>query len=192
MKKWTVLSLTLMSASLALAAGGGHGGGHGLDEHTIKMMIYQAINVGILFVALVYFLKDGVRSFFKDKHAAFLATAEKAQAAKRQAEAEHAQIQTQLTTLENTTNESVSRAKAEAADLRNQLVQEAQALAKKIQAEAQLAAQVEVSRARSTLREQIILEATKLAKETIQQKVSGEDHKRLQGDFIQNIGAVQP
>lgn len=191
-KLLTTLFLILVP-TMVFAAGGehGHGGGHGMDEKTVKTVIYQAINVGILLVAMVYFLKNSVRAFFKEKQASFLATAEKAQAAKRQAEREHDEIKNQLTKLETTAEESISRAKAEAADMRNQIIQEAQAQAKKIQEEAGRTAQVEVERARTQLRDQTIREATRLAQETIEQKVSSEDHKRLQGDFIQNIGTVQ-
>ena len=187
---WPAVALILVP-SVVFAADGGHGGGHGLDEKTTKTIIYQAINVGVMLVAMVYFLKNTVRSYFKEKQAAFLATAEKAQAAKRQAEREHDEIKNQLSKLESTTEEAISRAKAEAVDMRNQMIQEAQIQAKKIQEEASRSAQIEIQRARTELRDHTIREATRLAKETIEQKVSSEDHKRLQGDFIQNIGTVQ-
>ncbi|MFN7728893.1 MAG: hypothetical protein ACK5P7_07035 [Bdellovibrio sp.] len=179
----------ILAPSIVLAAGSG--GGHGLDEKTTKTIIFQAINVGIMLAAMVYFLKNTVQSYFKEKRAAFLATAEKAQAAKRQAQREHDEIKNQLIKLESTADDAISRAKAEAVDMRKLMIQEAQGQVKKIQEEASRSAQIEIQRARRELRDHTIREATRLAKETIEQKVSIEDHKRLQVDFIQNIGTVQ-
>jgi F-type H+-transporting ATPase subunit b len=193
MNKFFALTLILLASAIASAADHGSHGGHGagLDEHTLKTIMYQAINVGILVVALIYFLKDGVRQYFKDKQTSYLAAAEKAQAVRRQAEQSHMEIKVQLTKLESTADESISRARAEAADLRNQMVAEAQAMSKRIREEAEAAARLEVERAQNALRVQMIQEASKLAEQTFKEKVSGEDHRRLQGDFIQNIEAVQ-
>lgn len=169
---------------------GGHGS-VGLDDQTIKTMIYQALNVFILVAALVYGLKSTVKDFFKQKKEVFLSTAKKAQSLKQQAEEEHAQIKVQLTKLESSATESISRARADAAEMKQQLIIEAQALSKRIQEEAELAARLEVTRAKNQLREQMIQQASLLASDQIVQKVSAEDHRRLQGDFIQNVSEVR-
>ena len=162
-----------------------------LDAKAIKLMIYQAINVAIVVGIIVYFLKDTVRQFFKEKKATYLLQEEKARSVRKQAEEEHLQIQIQLTKLESTAEETLSRARAEAVDMRNQMMNEAQVMSKRIQAEAEASARLEFEKARAALRKEIILESARQAEKFMKEKVSSEDLQRLQNDFAQNIQAVQ-
>lgn len=190
----STLLIVLLSSARVLAEGGAHGAAHGeahLDEATLQTIIYQAINVGVIIVALVYFLRKPVKEFFANKHQTFVVAAERAQLAQKKAEDERRQIEIQLQRLEQTTQESVSRAKAEATDLRNSLVAEAQALSKRIQDEGHATAVLEVEKAKNALRIQMIDEATKLAQSEIGGAVSTDDHARLNKEFIQNIEVVQ-
>ena len=50
---------------------------------------------------------------------------------------------------------------------------------------------MEVEKAKNQLREALITEALGVARSHISQKVTVEDHQRLQSDFIHNIQAVQ-
>lgn len=189
MKLLSFVGLILIST---LVFANEHGGGAGHDEIPLKTIMYQSINVTILFAGLFYFLKNPVKSFFKEKKELFLSAAQKAQEAKAAAEEEHLAIQVKLTKLESTADESISRARAEAADLKKQLIQEAHTISKRIKSEAEAAAKLEIEKAKNKLREDMILEATKLARAQFVAGVSADDHKRLQGDFIDNIKAVQP
>lgn len=190
MKK-LVLALTILLPLMAFAAEHGESHEAVLDEHAIKTIIYQCINIAILVGGLIYFLKDTVRAFFKEKREVYLAAAEKAQAARRQAEEEHMHIKVQLTKLESTAEETISRARAEAADMRNQMVAEAQAMSKRIREDAEMASRLEVEKARASLRAEMIKEAGRQAEQAIKKEVSSDDHRRLQTDFIQNIEAVR-
>jgi len=192
MKHLSFFTLILLLPTLAFAAEGEHH--HGpvtLDEATLKTIIYQCINVGALVIGLIYFLKAPVRQYFTDKKQSFMAAAEKAQAALKAAEHERMQIKVQLTKLESTADETMSRARAEAADLRHQMMAEAEEMSKRIRHEAEITARAEVERAKVALREQMIREAIQMAEQSMKEKVSREDHQRLQGDFISNIGTVQ-
>ena len=185
-------ALILLLPALALAAEGeNHHGPVVLDDATLKTIIYQCINVGALVIGLIYFLKTPVRQYFTEKKQSFMAAAEKAQAARKAAEYEHMQIKVQLTKLESTADETMSRARAEAADLRHQMMAEAEEMSKRIRHEGEITARVEVERAKAVLREQMIREAIHMAEQSMKEKVSREDHQRLQGDFISNIGTVQ-
>ncbi len=189
----SVLAPVLLFSIAALANEGAAHGEHsaGLDEHTIKTIIYQAINVGALVVGLIYFLRVPVQKFFSVKKAEYVSAANKAQEARKAAEDEHMQIKVRLNKLESTADESVSRAKAEAAEMKNQLIAEANAISKRLREEAIAAAKLEVEKAKNSLREELIKESFALAKESLESKVSTEDHSRLQGEFINNIQAVQ-
>lgn len=188
----TILMLVLVVASRVAFANEGHAAEHsaGLDEHTIKTIIYQAINVGALIVGLVYFLRTPVQNFFKNKKEAFTHAASKAQAARRIAEEEKMQIQVRLNKLESTSDESLSRARADAAELRNQLLAEAELLSKRLREEAQAAAKLEVEKAKNHLREQMIKESSDLARSQMDQ-ISIEIQQRLQDEFVDNVQAVR-
>ena len=178
-------------ASVAMAAE--HGGeAHGLNEHTIHTIIFQAINVSLLFAGLVYFLRKPVKDFFKTKQQDFVATSQKALELKRVAELERADIQVKLSKLESTNDESLSRARAEAADMKKNMIAEAQALSKRIHEEAEVAAKLEVEKAKNRLRQQMIREAATIAGQQMKDKISGDDQKRLQSEFIDHIQAVTP
>jgi F-type H+-transporting ATPase subunit b len=165
-----------------------HGEAHAIPT---KLIAYQTLNVVLMIVALVYFLKEPVRKFFLDKRSLFLSAAQKAEAARKAAEDEHAQIKVRLTKLESTADESVVRARAEAADMKKQLIAEAEVLSKRIRQEAEEAARNEVEKAKNQLRESLIRESLEMAKSQLASKVTPEDHKRLQTEFISNIQAVQ-
>lgn len=181
----TLLIALLTLVSQAALAAGGHGESH--DHFPWDFVGYQVVNVTILIVGLVYFTKDAAKKYFAERHHVFVVAAEKAQAARSQAEQEHAEVQVKLSKLESTAAESISRAKAEAAELKHQLVAEAEAASKKMKTEAEQAARLEIERAKNHLREQLIQDAVAAARTQLSQKVSSDDHQRLQGEFINNM-----
>lgn len=188
MKK--IIFFTLLFSSLAFANEHGEAS-HGLDEQTIKTIIFQAINVGIIFVALAYYLKKPLADFFRTKKESFMMESQKAEVNKKSAEQEHMNLKVRLSKLESTADESASRARAEAADMKNSMIAEAKLLSEKIKSEAALAAKLEIEKAKTQLKEQMIKEAMELSRSQLSQKVSNEDHLRLQGEFLTNIQAVE-
>ena len=185
-KSQLLIILTLIAPVVALANEGHAGHSDGLDEHTIQTIIYQAINVGALIAGLIYFLKKPTQDFFANKKLVFLAAAKKAQSARETAEKEREQIQIKLNKLESTADESISRAKADAVDMKNQLLAEAMAASKRIREEAAAVAEQEVQRAINHLREEMIRESVKLSRAQLA-AVPVEEQNRLQGSFIENM-----
>lgn len=186
MKSYFVLIVLNILATQALASGAQHEGGV-----PVNTIIFQAINLGIIVAGMFYYLKKPVKQYFVEKNKSFIQAAEKSQAARKQAEEEHLQIKVQLSRLESTADESLSRAKAEAADYKKQLLAEAEVISKRISDEAAAAARLEVEKAKNQLRAQMIKEATEQARGQMQNQVSASDHQRLQGEFINNIQAAQ-
>lgn len=177
--------LMLLPVSV-FASGGEHKGGIPWDTIT-----YQAINVSIVFGALLYFARRPIKEFFSGKREAFVEASEKATSVKKKAEQDHLEIKVQLTKLESTADESVARARAEAADLRLALISEAEALSEKMKKDAENAAKLEVERAKISLRKQLVEDALEQARKQLTTAVSAENQERLQDNFINNIQAVQ-
>jgi F-type H+-transporting ATPase subunit b len=184
MKSLTILLITLLMPAMVLAE----------EEHAVfnsKLFGYQCLNVGIMVIALVYFLREGTVKFFKDKRASYLAAAEKSQQAKKQAEQERSEIQARLNKLENSADESIARARAEATDMKKALIAEADAISKRVQDEAQNSVHMEIERAKNQLRDQIVKDSIAVARAQLSSKVSPEEHQRLQGEFINHMQGVQ-
>lgn len=183
------LELAYLLLNSCFAAGAEHG--HGFDAETKMRVIYQFINVSIIVGAGIYYLKPKVVQFFKDRQANFVEAANKAMDLRKQAEDDHMQIKVRLNKLESTSDESIQRANAEAADFRNQLLKEAEELSKKIKLEAEQAAKLEIEKAKISIRQQMIEEAVALSSKQIESQITQEDHKKLEGEFINNMRAVQ-
>ena len=180
-----LFGMIAVTENVFAASGGGHAEGI-----PYKTVMYQAINFVMLVGLLVYLLKKPLKLFFTEKKQNFLKAAEKAEQIQKIAEQEHLQIKVKLTKLQSTTDESIAKARAEASDLKKQLIAEAQATAKRVELETKTAIELELTKAKQHLREQLIQEAVSLSRSSISSKVSVEDHKRLEGDFIKNIGVL--
>jgi F-type H+-transporting ATPase subunit b len=187
MKRYSPI-LILFLSHIAFAASE-HGAAHG--GIPTKTVIYQILNLTLLIGGMIYFLREPTRKYFQDRRAEFLNAAQKAEAARKAAEQERMEIQVRLSKLESTADESISRARTEAADMKKQLIAEAEALSKRIREEAEIAAKFEVERAKNQLRENLIKESLEVAKVQLSSKLTEDDHKRLQSEFISNIQGVQ-
>lgn len=186
-----VFMLTLLAQTVAHAAGDSHGGGHG-EGGIPEVVMYQAINVSIIAVAMFFLLRKGIVETFRAKKAEFLEAASKAEKAVKAAQHEHEEIRIKLQRLETNSEESLSRAKAEAADLRKSIIAEAELVSKRIREEAAATAKLEVERVKNQLREQMIRESIEAAKKMLEQKVGSAEQEMLQKNFTNDIQAVKP
>ncbi len=186
MIKLTVIMITLLITVIASASTGG--------EHEgvpTALIWHQAFNVTILFLGLFWFLRHPVRAHFSQRRAAFTEAASKAAESRKVAEEEKSHIEGKLAHLEATTQESLSRARAEAADLKNSILKEAHELALRIKADSEMMIKVEMQKAKNGIREEIIKESVKLTRSQIADTVTGDDHDRLQKRFVDELQVVQ-
>lgn len=160
MKFLTVLVVTL-AAQLAFAAGGGHGEAH--DAIPVTAILWQLLNVAMLFAGIIYFARKPIIGFFKDMKKNHLETATKSQGLKQQAEREFNSLQKSLDKLKNGAADSIQRAKADALDLRNSIEQEARDLSARVKSEAEKTVITETQKLERELRATLITEATQAA-----------------------------
>lgn len=185
------LFLLVFGTSAAFAAGG-HGTDHGGPVEVPKVVLYQVINVLILFGGLFYFLKGAIVKFYAERKSGYLAAAEKSQASREQAEKQYLEIQHKLNQLQATQDDSVARAKAEAADMKQSLVKEAQEVAARIKREAEQTAKIEIQKAQTQLREQLLKDSLTAAKAVLSKDLGSADHQKLQNEFVNKVQAVNP
>jgi F-type H+-transporting ATPase subunit b len=189
MKKW-ILFLTILGAQVAIAATGEHAESGPVEIP--RSVIYQCINVAILFFALVYLLKAAIVKFYADRKANYQAAAERAKAAREKAEQEFLAIQHKLHQLESSAEDSFKSAQAEAQNLRQQMIKDGQEMAARIKHEAEQTAKIEIQKAQQHLREQLLKDAVQAAKSTLSHDIGAAEHQKLQAEFVNNVQAVNP
>jgi F-type H+-transporting ATPase subunit b len=167
---------------------------HGAHAEGIpwKSIFWQCFNLAIVFAIIYFAARKQIVAFFKQRQMGFLHQAKKAEEAKAQAEKQFMDIKHRLEHLNATYQESLQRAQAEAADLKKQMVVEAQDQAKRIKEEAQITVKIESQRAQRDLHEKFVQETISLARQVLQRDIGSADHQKLQTEFTKNIEAVSP
>ena len=181
-----VLGLPMVLAShFGQAAGDAHEGG-GLPT----MFWLQVVNFTIYLGAIIFFARGPLREMFKGRYDGFFSAVKRAEAAKAEAEMKRKEIQDRLAKLEATRDESIQKARSDAAALRNQIVEEAKSLSAKLKADAERTAQLEVERAKYELREELLAQSVQMSKRILTDKMRDQDQKRLQSEFVDKIQVV--
>jgi F-type H+-transporting ATPase subunit b len=189
MKKWFPFLLVISTSAAFAAEHGGHEVG---PVEVPKVVLYQAINVAILFAGLFYFLKGTVVKFYADRKSGYLAAAQKSQAAREVAEKQFVDIKHKLDQLETSQDESIARARAEANEMKQSLIKDAQEAAARIKNEAEQTAKIEIQKAQTHLREQLLKDSLEAAKAVLSKDIGSVDHQKLQSEFVNKVQAVNP
>lgn len=162
--------------------------GHGDVNEIPTFPIYQAINLIILFSAVIYFTKDAVIALFDTRKTSYLEAASKAAKAREEAEKNFADIKNKLDDLNKNREANIEKAKKQAADIKTQMQVEAQNLSNKIKADAELTAKLESQRAQKELRTQLLKDSVEAARVVLSKDIGAADQDRLQKDFINKVG----
>lgn len=164
------------------------GGEHAEGIPTV--VYWQLLNIGMVIAGLIYYTKNQIKAHFIDRRKTFLALAEKSKAAKLAAEKQYLEIKHKIDLLDSTTDESIARARSEAADVKKNLIQEAQATAAKIKIETKEAAEIESQKAYRNLKQQTIRDSLELARQVLTKDIGNQDHQKLQNDFAKNLSGA--
>lgn len=159
--KFNLFVAVFLSSVCAIAATGGHG------EIPFENIRNQAINLGILLAALIYFIRAPLKASFKAKKDQFLEESEKTAAALKLAEQELLDVKQRLHELESGEKEAVLNAEKEARELAEKIITESQAQGKKIVEDINLIVAAEVVKAKNQIREQIINKSLQSAEANI-------------------------
>lgn len=184
-----VVTAVVLAIPFALASSFGNSS----DEHHAPasglptVVILQFINFGLYVGLVVFFARKPIADYFKNRQANFYTALKRADAARAEAQARRSEIQARLSKLEASRDESLQTARTEAETLRNQIVDEAKALSAKLQQDAERTAQVEIERARTMLREELVNQSVAMAQRILSDKMQEQDQKRLQDEFVQKI-----
>lgn len=180
---------------LILMAGAAHAADHS-GAHAasvpISSVLWQCFNFGLVLLIIYFAARKKVPELFRQRQAGYVASAKKAEEAKMEAEKQFLDIKHKLEHLNTSYDESVSRAQAEAADLRKQLIQEAQDQARRIKEEAEITIKIDMQKAQRELHEVFVKDSIGMARAALSKDIASTDHQKLQTDFTKNIEAVSP
>ena len=183
-----ILFAALISfASTAWSAAGG-----GSHDGIPSVVWYQLLNFSIALIVLAALLRKRLASYFEAKKDDYLEAVKRVETAKADAARRQADVKERLSDLEGTSAESLERAKREAGELQQKIIQEAEAMAKNLREEARRTAEAESRRAVDTLRREVLQFSIQSARKNLQGQMKEQDQQRLQKEFVEKIQVVAP
>ncbi len=158
---------------------------HGLPWK--ELLIPQVVNFSIFVGLLIYLVRKPLKQHFSGKNQEFEELRKKAEEYKVQAERQNFDVRNQMKVLEDTAGSSLETAKKDSGEMREKIVTEAKIAARKIAEESDKMAEFELARAIATLKEEFVLNATKLTEQKLVSDVNDKIKDRLNEDFINKV-----
>jgi len=179
------VAIALSGVLLALPARAADQSAGGLQN-----FVWPAVNLVILLAVLVYFARKPLQAYFDKRRSDISDDLQSSAAELATAESTYAKGQRRRIDLEGELDEirATSRQRAEAE--RERIIGEARATAERIQRDAATAIDLELRRARESLREEAAQLAIELAGERLSREVTDADRDRLVDEFIGLIAST--
>ena len=172
--------------------------GHGIEwitpifSHTGPTgLLWVFINFLALLFVLEKLLFSKLRSRNREKHDTIKGEIDRAQTARREAEALVGDYEARIGRLEGEIEELMADATRRAEIEREKIVAAAQAEAKRIREAAVAAAQREAESRRRHIENEIVERAIERAETTIRQRLTSTDQRRMVDDYIGRLSAVE-
>lgn len=163
---------------------------HGADTIPWSSLFVQAFNFTFLFILLVVLLRKTVKAHFANRAAEFNQLVARAEDARCQAEASKLEIEQRLAKLKASSANTATDARAEAEKLRARMLDEARAFARKLEADVERTANVELEKAKAALRQELLERALSNASESMRKGLGSSEQKKLQNEFVEKIQVV--
>ncbi len=163
---------------------------HEVIEIPLKEIGWQAVNLGILLFALIYFVKDSVIEAFANRKKQFIEQSEKTKSALQGAELALAGVRLKLQTLEDGEKSALLKATQEAAALRVTLIKESEAQAEKLKADAQMLLVGELEKAKTEVSNLILTKAITATTKGLTDK-GVQATKDSEVGFLRQLGQVK-
>jgi len=182
-----VLLLGLMGATLALAAGDGHGE----SPWDTSKLIWRVINTIALVAVLVYFLKTPLVTFFSERSEQIRKDLEDAVTQRERAERLIREYEAKIAGMEQQV-ESMRAELAQVAAIESEkFVGNADQMAAKLVAAAKVTAEQEVRKARIALKNEAVDLAVQLAETLIREKIDDDDRASIVEDYLAKVGGMK-
>ncbi len=162
--KNTVFIAILFLSLVVFSAEHGH-----VDESHIPLheIGWQALNLGILLVAIFFLIRKSIIEAFANRRQNFVEQSEKTQVALKQAEQSLSEIKLRFSSLEASEKISLENAKREAQVQKENLIKEAHEAVEKMKKDAQQMMANELIKAKNEINTLIMTQAVQLTKQNL-------------------------
>jgi F-type H+-transporting ATPase subunit b len=156
----------------------------------LQTLLWPALNLVILIAVLVYFARKPLQAYFEKRRSEIKGELQSAADQLATAEATYAKWQRRMIDLESELDEIRATSQQRAEAERERIIADARATADRIRRNATAAVELELRRARETLREEATQLAIDLASERLSREVTDADRDRLVDEFIDLIAST--
>ena len=181
-----LFALTLVLSVAAVASGAEHGA-HGEEAIPLDKIGWQAANLGILLAAIFFYLKDSIKESFAQRRLAYVEQAERTKSALKNAELVLSIVKEKLSELEAGEAKSLQTAQSEAAQLKANLIKDAEAASEKIKKDAELSIGNELNKAKAEINQAILNGALAAATQKLAQSPSATQ----ESSFVKQLEQVR-
>lgn len=154
-------------------------------------LIWQIINFLLLLFILYRVLSQPTKNYLSQRKDRIQRSLEESHKAKKEAEEGYEEYERKLSLMEEELEEMRQNFRKEGEREKNRLIEEAEKEAKRIREQTELFISQELKKARSSLKEEMVNLAIRLAEEIIKRELNKEDQKRLLEEFISNLNKLE-
>lgn len=151
-------------------------------------IVVSLLNLVILFLIIKKFLYQPVKNVLKSRQEKIDEKNSQAEAYLSEAEETKAQLEAKLNDAENQADEILNEATVNATRRKEKILAEARDEADTIIRQAKTNAELEMKKAESDIKTQIVDVSFELSKKIIEREINKEDHHKLIDSFIEQIG----
>ena len=151
-------------------------------------ILVSLLNLVILFLIIKKFLYQPVKNVLKSRQDKIDEQNSQAEAYLSEAEETKAQLEAKLNDAENQADEILNEATVNATRRKEKILAEARDEADAIIRQAKTNAELEMKKAESDIKTQIVDVSFELSKKIIEREINKEDHHKLIDSFIEQIG----
>jgi F-type H+-transporting ATPase subunit b len=190
-----VRTVVLMVAGFILSLGVGaalaSGGGEGPSPWNSWTIGWRIINTIALLVLLGYFLKGPLSTFFKERTSQIERDLAEAREEREKAERTIKEYEAKMAGMEEELEKMRAALAKSAATESETVVANAERMAKGIVESARIAAEQEVRKAKTALRNEAVALAVKTAEAIVSEKITADDHKRIVEDYLAKVEGMK-
>jgi F-type H+-transporting ATPase subunit b len=185
------VAVCLLLTGLAVAgfaSEGGEGAHHIDSAKQMKDFMWRVLDFAVLLAIIVWALKKAnVKGSLADRQQAIDKALKEAAEAKAAAELKFAEYSAKLAAADKEIDEIYAAIRTEGEAEKVRIIAEAKLSAGKIQEQARQAADQEVLKARTELRQEAARLAVQLAEQNITEKIRKDDQDRLVGEYLTKV-----
>jgi F-type H+-transporting ATPase subunit b len=189
-KSFLLLAVTLVCAAALGAEHEGHEAAEELSNIPWEQIGWQAANLGILVVAMIFFLRQSIIDAFRDRQKNYIDASEKTKSALVEAEKALSGIKDKLALLENGEASALQTAQHESNLMKVNLIKEAEHSAEKLKKEASMHIASELNKAKAEINAEILVQAIGLSEKNLSQAAATSVAKQ-EASFLKQLEQVK-